>query len=91
MDSFPDLRCLVFLIIIMDKVKWHPCSALLLASVVLGIIARMDIPDVADAVQTGAGKIALIVGLGAKLGKAMAECVNRNSHVYWTCFWFLNI
>ncbi|MFF2458155.1 hypothetical protein [Peribacillus simplex] len=55
MDSFPDLSCLVFLIIIMAKVKWHPCSALLLASVVLGIIARMDIPDVADAVQTGAG------------------------------------
>ncbi|WP_349728642.1 hypothetical protein [Peribacillus frigoritolerans] len=53
--SFPDLRCLVFLIIILAKVKWHPCIALLLASVVLGNIARMDIPDVADAVQTGAG------------------------------------
>ena len=34
--------------IIMAKVKWHP-FALLLASV------RMDIPDVADAVQTGVG------------------------------------
>ncbi|WP_144549248.1 hypothetical protein [Peribacillus simplex] len=39
------------------KVKWHPFIALLLASVILGIIPRMDIPDVADAVQTGAGNI----------------------------------
>jgi H+/gluconate symporter-like permease len=35
--------------------KWHPLIALLLASIILGIIARMDISDVADAVQTGVG------------------------------------
>ncbi|MGE1102628.1 hypothetical protein [Peribacillus simplex] len=35
--------------------KMTPFIGLLLASVILGIIARMDIPDVADAVQTGAG------------------------------------
>ncbi|MFJ7937681.1 hypothetical protein ACIQYG_04015 [Peribacillus sp. NPDC096622] len=39
----------------MAKVKWNPFIALLLASVILGTIAGMDIRDVADAVQTGVG------------------------------------
>lgn len=39
--------------IIKAKAKWSPFSALLLASVILGIITGMDIRDVADAVQTG--------------------------------------
>lgn len=46
---------IIFLIVIKAKVKWHPFIALLLASVILGILAGMDIPDVADAVQTGVG------------------------------------
>ena len=40
---------------IMAKVKMDPFIALLLASVILGIITGMDIRDVADAVQTGVG------------------------------------
>ncbi|MEC0347015.1 MULTISPECIES: GntT/GntP/DsdX family permease [Peribacillus] len=41
--------------IIKAKAKWSPFIALLLASVILGIITGMDIRDVADAVQTGVG------------------------------------
>ncbi|WP_423806847.1 GntT/GntP/DsdX family permease [Peribacillus frigoritolerans] len=49
------LVSIIFLVIIIAKAKWHPFIALLIASVILGIIAGMDIPDVADAVQTGVG------------------------------------
>jgi gluconate:H+ symporter, GntP family len=71
------LIAIIFLIVIIAKTKWHPFIALLVASVILGIIAGMDIPEVADAVQTGVGNtlgsIAIIVGLGTMLGKMMAE------------------
>ncbi|MDQ7861471.1 hypothetical protein RCO48_12120 [Peribacillus frigoritolerans] len=46
------------------KVKWNPYIALLLASVILGIITGMDIRDVADAVQTGVGNTLGNVGRG---------------------------
>ncbi|MBO0998145.1 hypothetical protein IOC57_10345 [Bacillus sp. SD075] len=42
-------------IVIKAKAKWHPFIAFLLASIILGITAGMDNPDVADAVQTGGG------------------------------------
>ncbi|MEF2096151.1 hypothetical protein V3595_15890 [Bacillus sp. CFBP9009] len=45
----------LLLIVIIAKAKWSPFIALLLASVILGIIAGMDITDVADAVQIGVG------------------------------------
>ncbi|MGW6662618.1 MULTISPECIES: GntT/GntP/DsdX family permease [Peribacillus] len=45
----------LLLIVIIAKAKWSPLIALLLASIILGIIAGMDIPDVADAVQIGIG------------------------------------
>jgi gluconate:H+ symporter, GntP family len=45
----------LLLIVIIAKAKWSPFIALLLASIILGIIAGMDIPDVADAVQIGIG------------------------------------
>ncbi|CAH0126174.1 DsdX permease [Peribacillus simplex] len=49
------LVSIIFLIVIKAKANWHPFIALLLAAFILGIIAGMDIPDVADAVQTGVG------------------------------------
>ena len=71
------LVSIILLIVIIAKTKWHPFISLLVVSVLLGILAGMDIPNVADAVQTGVGNtlgsIALIVGLGTILGKMMAE------------------
>ncbi|MEC0297140.1 GntT/GntP/DsdX family permease [Peribacillus frigoritolerans] len=57
--------------IIKAKAKWSPFSALLLASVILGIITGMDIRDVADAVQTGVGNTLGNVdrGFGAVFGE----------------------
>ncbi|MDQ0881375.1 H+/gluconate symporter-like permease [Peribacillus sp. V2I11] len=49
------LVSVIFLMDIKAKAKWHPFIALLLASVILGIIAGMDNQDVADAVQIGVG------------------------------------
>ena len=59
------------------KVKWHPFVVLLLTSVILGMLAGMKLPDVADAIQDGVGNtlgsIAVIIGLGTILGKMLAE------------------
>ncbi|MBL5799274.1 GntP family permease [Bacillus sporothermodurans] len=71
------LLAIIFLIFMIAKVKWHPFVVLLLTSVILGMLAGMKLPDVADAIQNGVGNtlgsIAVIIGLGTILGKMLAE------------------
>ncbi len=71
------LIAIILLIFLIAKVKWHPFVVLLLTSVILGMLAGMKLPDVADAIQDGVGNtlgsIAVIIGLGTILGKMLAE------------------
>lgn len=67
----------VGLIVLVARFKFNAFLALILASLFVGLGAGMNLPDVAKAFQEGVGRvlgdIAMVVGLGAVLGKLLAE------------------
>ena len=71
------LAAVVALIVLIARVKLHPFVALILVSLGMGTAAGMPLPNVVKAFQDGVGGIlgfiAIVVALGAMLGKLMAE------------------
>src|SRR5258705_8899266 len=67
----------VALIVLIARFKLHPFIALIVVSLVLGIVAGMPFGAVVKAFQDGVGTvlgfIAVVVALGTMLGKMMAE------------------
>lgn len=65
------------LIVLIAKFKLNSIVALIVASLFVGAASGMKLPDIAAAFQQGVGKvlgdIAMVVGLGAVLGKLLAE------------------
>src|SRR5580704_10386702 len=68
------IALLIFLIVC---VKLHPFIALVGISIALALVAGMSCTDVVKAFEEGMGKtlghIAIVIALGAMLGKMMAE------------------
>jgi gluconate:H+ symporter, GntP family len=71
------LIAVVALIVLIARVKLHPFIALIVVSLVMGIVAGMQPLAAVKAFQDGVGAtlgfIAVVVGLGTMLGKIMAE------------------
>src|SRR5258706_428432 len=71
------LVAVVALIVLIARFKLHPFIALIVVSLVLGIVAGMSFGAVVKAFQDGVGSvlgfIAVVVALGTMLGKMMAE------------------
>src|SRR5258707_1223745 len=71
------LAAVVALIVLIARFKLHPFIALIVVSLVLGIVAGMPFGAVVKAFQDGVGSvlgfIAVVVALGTMLGKMMAE------------------
>lgn len=65
------------LVLLIARFKLNSFVALILASLFVGLGARMNLPDIASAFQQGVGNvlggIAMVVGLGTVLGKLLAE------------------
>src|SRR4249919_1210658 len=65
------------LILLIARYKLNAFVALILASLLAGILAGMELPDIAKAFGEGVGavlsSIAMVVGLGAVLGKMLGE------------------
>src|SRR4051812_6948801 len=65
------------LIPLIARYKLNAFVALILASLLAGILAGMDLPDIARSFSEGVGNvlssIAMVVGLGAILGKMLGE------------------
>jgi gluconate transporter len=68
---------IVLLLILIVKFKWNAFFALLVTSLVVGLVNGMDLMQVLDSVLTGIGgtlgKIILILCFGAMLGKLIEE------------------
>ncbi|QAY65743.1 GntP family permease [Paenibacillus protaetiae] len=68
---------IVFLIVFISTLKWHPFVTLLIAALFLGLMAGMKALDVVNSITKGLGgtlgTIAIVIGLGTMLGKMMAE------------------
>ncbi|HEX4681060.1 MAG TPA: gluconate:H+ symporter [Gemmatimonadaceae bacterium] len=64
-------------VVLIAALKWHPFVALIVASLGMGMAAGMPLVTTVKAFQDGVGNvlgfIAVVVGLGAMLGKMMAE------------------
>lgn len=71
------IAAVVLLILLVARFHWNAFLALIVASLVVGLGAGMELPGVAKAFQEGVGRvlgdIGMIVGLGAVLGKLLAE------------------
>jgi len=71
------LASIIGLIVLIAKFKCNGVVALALASMLLGLCARMDPVKVADSFRDGVastlGSLAMIIGLGTILGKLLAE------------------
>ena len=71
------LFCILLLILLVSWLKVNPFLAFLLASVTAGLLLGMPLPRVTASVQKGLGdtlgQLAIIVCLGAMLGKLIAE------------------
>ncbi|MBS0530067.1 MAG: gluconate transporter [Proteobacteria bacterium] len=67
----------LLVILIVSRIRLHPLIALLVVSLVVGIVAGMDISGIAGVIINGAGhtlgSVGLIVALGAMLGKILAD------------------
>jgi GntP family gluconate:H+ symporter len=67
----------VLLIILIARFKVNSFVALIVASLLAGLCAGMNLPDIAKAFGEGVGAIlgsvAMVIGLGAILGKMLAE------------------
>ena len=65
------------LVLLVARFHWNAFLALIVASLVVGLGAGMELPGIAKAFQEGVGRvlgdIGMIVGLGAVLGKLLAE------------------
>ena len=68
---------ILILIVLIAKVKLHPFLALLLVSIVLGIVAGMPLVNVVRSFEGGVGTtlghVAIVIALGTMLGKMMAD------------------
>lgn len=76
----------ILLLVLVMKVKLHAFISLLIVSMMMGLAAGMDIPEVMKSIEKGMGGtlgfIATIVGLGAMFGKMLeisggAQCLAR--------------
>ncbi|MEW6303560.1 MAG: GntP family permease [Verrucomicrobiota bacterium] len=71
------LAAIVGLIVLVARFKVNSFIALILASLFVGVCARMDLPKIGAAFQEGVGavlgSIAMVIGLGAIIGKMLAE------------------
>src|SRR5262245_60413014 len=71
------LLAVVGLVVLIVRFKFNAFVALILASLGVGLAARMELAAIAKAFQDGVGavlgSIAIVVGLGAILGKMLAE------------------
>lgn len=63
--------------LIVSRARLHPLLALMGVSIVVGMVAGMDLPKVAAAIEKGAGStlgdVGIVVALGAMLGKILAD------------------
>jgi GntP family gluconate:H+ symporter len=68
---------LLLVVLIVSRVRLHPLIALLVVSLVVGVVAGMDITKITKVILTGAGQtlgdVGVIVALGAMLGKILAD------------------
>lgn len=71
------IAAVVLLILLVARFHWNAFLALIVASLVVGLGAGMELPGIAKSFQEGVGRvlgdIGMIVGLGAVLGKLLAE------------------
>lgn len=71
------LAAVLGLILLVAKLRLHAFLALMIASLFVGVCSGMPLGDIAKAFQQGVGNtlgfIAIVVGLGAVLGKLLAE------------------
>ena len=74
---FYALGAVIALVVLIARFKLHPFIALVLVSLVMGVVAGMPLATAIKAFQDGVGNtlgfIAVVVGLGTMLGKLMAE------------------
>jgi GntP family gluconate:H+ symporter len=63
--------------LIVSRIRMHPLIALLLVSLAVGVVAGMDIDEIAVATVAGAGRtlgvVGIVIALGAMLGKILAD------------------
>ena len=71
------IAAVVILILLVARFHWNAFLALIVASLVVGLGSGMELPGIAKSFQEGVGRvlgdIGMIVGLGAVLGKLLAE------------------
>src|SRR5436305_14712757 len=67
----------IILLLILIACKFNPVIALLLVSVVTGLLLRMPVANLMSAISTGIGNtlggLAMVLALGAMLGKLVQE------------------
>lgn len=82
----------IAVVLLIARLKVHAFLALTLASIYVGLCARMDLPRIAQAYQEGVGamlgSIAVVVGLGMVLGKLLAESGGAQVIAHTLIRWF---
>lgn len=67
----------VLVLLIVSKVRLHPLLALMGVSILVGVVAGMDLGKVVAAIESGAGEtlgnVGIVIALGAILGKVLSD------------------
>ncbi|MFT8317426.1 MAG: gluconate:H+ symporter [Sporolactobacillus sp.] len=68
---------LLLILLIVSKLHLHPLLALLIVSLIVGMVSGIKLEDLADSIKTGAGNtfgsVGLTVALGAMFGRVLAD------------------